>query len=293
MRTSLVFLLIAASCSVQQNNATADQKPVFTDLIETDPAQITVEVRFVTASPTVFEQLKTQDLIRTEQPATTPTLPSSSDEELAQQGGIQLVSAKTIIEQRQPVFIRSLTKQQMSQFMRIAQSDERSNIMFAPKVTVFDQQEAMIQDTTQRPFVVGLTKAGSEYQPRIETVDNGIKVALKATVKNADVKNADVRLDLAIRMSDVQHVTTRNAGPEGTAIQVPSVKATTVELSALLSEGKTLAIYGLPFDRQVILTQPVPYVGKVPYVGRLFKNTSAATEHHEILVLITPRIIKP
>ena len=288
MRTSLIFLLVATSCCAQESNTTGDQKPVFTDLIDTDSAQIAIEVRFVTASPGVFEQLKAQDLIRTEHTVTTPTLPSSSDEELAKLGGIQLVSATTVIEARQPVFIRSLSETQMIQFLRIAESDERSNIMFAPRMTVFDQQEAVIQDTTQRPFVVGLTRAGAEYQPQIETVDDGIKVALKASVKNADV-----RLDLAIKMSDVQHVTSRNAGPEGTAIQVPSVKTTAVELSAMLDEGKTLAIYGLPHDRQVTRTLPVPYVGKVPYVGRLFKNTAAATEHHDILILITPRIVKP
>ena len=279
---------MTATCGAQESNATGDQKPVFTDLVEADAAKIAIEVRFVTASPTVFEQLKKQDLIRTEQPLSTQTLPNSSDEELEQRGGIQLVSATTVLEQRQPVFVRSLTEQQMKQFLRTAESDERSNIMFAPKVTVFDQQEAVIQDTTQRPFVVGLTKAGAEYEPQIETTDDGIKVALRATVKNSDV-----RLDLAIRMSDIQHVTTRNAGPEGTSIQVPSVKTTAVELSALMNEGKTLAIYGLPFDRQVTQTQPVPYVGKVPYVGRLFKNSAAATEHHDLLILITPRIIKP
>lgn len=288
MRTCLMFLLFTATCCAQEGNVTGDQKPIFTDFVDVDAPQITIEVRFVTASPTVFEQLKQQDLIRTEQPSTEATLPNSSDEELAQHGGIQLVSATTVIERRQPVFVRSLTEPQMKQFLQIAQGDEDSNVMFAPKVTVFDQQEATIQDTVQRPFVVGLTKAGAEYQPQIETVDDGIKVALRATVKSSDV-----RLDLAIRMSDIQHVMTSNAGPEGTAIQVPSVKATAIELSALLEEGKTLAIYGLPNDRQVTQTQAVPYVGKVPYVGRLFKNTAAATLHQNILILITPRIIKP
>jgi len=288
MRTLLAFLLIIASCGAQQTNVSGYQQPLFTKLADKDLAQITIEVRFVAASPAVFQQLKMRDLIRIQQPATTPTLPNSSDKELAEQGGIQLISSKTIVEQNQPVFIKSLNAEQTKQFIQIAQSDARSNIMFAPKVTVFDRQEAMIQNTTQRPFVVGLTKAESQYQPEIQTIDDGIKVALKATVKDTNI-----RLDLAIRMADIERVSTKNAGPEGTAVQIPSVKATTVKLSALLNKGRTLAIYGLPLDRHVTLEQPVPYVGKVPYVGRLFKNAAAVTEHHEILVLITPRIAQP
>ena len=61
MRTSLVLLLMTATCGAQESNATGDQKPVFTDLVEADAAKIAIEVRFVTASPIVFEQLKMQN----------------------------------------------------------------------------------------------------------------------------------------------------------------------------------------------------------------------------------------
>lgn len=288
MRMVLLVLLTAVTCRAQAPNSIGNQKPEFVNRVAGDGSQISVEVRFVTATPQLFEQLKADDLIRSQQPKKSQILPNSSDEELAQQGGIQLVSATTVVEQRQPVFVRSLTEAQTRKFIQVVESDERSNILFAPKVTLFDQQDAVIQDTTHRPFVVGLKEAGADYQPQIETVDDGIKVAMKTTVKGRDV-----RLDLAIRLSEITSVMTQSAGPKNVSIQVPSVKATTVELSALLAEGKTLAIYGLHKDRQIRQQQPVPYVGKVPYVGRLFKNTALATESVDLLVLITPRIVKP
>lgn len=288
MRTGIIFLLIAASASAQSSDVTSEMQSAFHDFMESNQAQISIDVRFVTASPTVLAHLKTQDLIRTEQPNIQDDLPDSSDEQLAQQGGIELVSATTIVEEREPVFIRALSDQQMSQFMQIAQSDPNSNIMFAPKITVFDQQKAVIQDTTQRPFVVGLTKVGTEYEPQIKSVDDGIKVALKAAVKNTDV-----RLDLAIKLSDIQDVSTRDAGPEGTMIQIPSVKATKVELSALLAKGETLAIYGLTFNRKSQQTRGVPYIENVPYVGRLFSKTEVAAVDQNLLILVTPRITAP
>lgn len=286
MRIALILMLSCVSGVAQETSTRGSQKPDFTDLYDADAPQVVIEVRFLTGPDEVFRRLKSEDLIRTAVQKPQRVLPTSSDEELQQQGGIQLVSATTVVRKNEPVFVRSLTDAQTQRLIQAVQGDQRSSVMFAPKVTMFDKQEAEIRDSTQRPFVVGLKKKGSAHQPEIEPVTEGICIGMRSTAKGQNV-----RLDLAIDISDIQDVQTKNAGPEGTMVQVPTVHTTDIQLSALVNAGKTLAISGFGRVREVREQRAVPVLGKVPYVSRMFKNTAVGREYEEMMILITPRVL--
>lgn len=286
MRVALIVMLSCVSGMAQETSVSGSQKPDFTDLYNADTPQIVIEVRFLSGPDEVFRPIKSEDLIRTAKQKAQRILPASSDAELQQQGGIQLVSATTVVKKNEPVFVRSLTDAQTRRLIQTVQGSQRANVMFAPKVTMFDKQEAEIRDSTQRPFVVGLKKKGSAHQPEIEEYSDGICIGMRSTAKGKNV-----RLDLAIDISDIQDVWTKSAGPEGTAVQVPSVHTTDIQLSALVQEGKTLAISGFGRQHEVRQEQAVPVLGKVPYVSRMFKNTSVGREYQEMMILITPRVL--
>jgi hypothetical protein len=71
-------------------------------------------------------------------------------------------------------------------FVRAAQGDRRSNIMFAPKVTLFNGSFGFVQSALQRPFVVSLTPVASAfnigYQPQIQTFLDGTSLFVQAVV---------------------------------------------------------------------------------------------------------------
>jgi type II secretory pathway component GspD/PulD (secretin) len=79
-----------------------------------------------------------------------------------------------------------------------AQGDRRSNLLFAPKVTLFNGQIAQVSDQTQRPYVIGqqpIVGFGSVgYQPIIQTLPDGISLTVLAVI-SADRRY--VRLSLA------------------------------------------------------------------------------------------------
>ena len=71
-------------------------------------------------------------------------------------------------------------------FINAAQADKRSNIMFAPKVTLFNGQSATVADFVQKPFVTGFTPIvgfGSiGFQPNISLVPDGVTLGVAAVV---------------------------------------------------------------------------------------------------------------
>ena len=252
--------------------------------------QICIEFRTLTARPNDLASMKVGHLVRTQPVAIKPKPPTISDDELRSSGGIQLVSATRVVEQKQPVFVRRLSDKQAFELLRGAQRNERVNMLFAPKVTLFDSQEAEISDTTQRPFVVALKRTDRGVEPVVRVHEDGVRTAVRATVKDGRV-----RLDVAITHSDITSVETRTIGTDDRKmlkVQVPKVETDKVRLSAMVEDGATLAICGFRRMREVRQEQPI-LGGKVPVISGMFKNVGIAREPEEMVWLITPRVIVP
>ena len=279
MRSLLILLALTASVHAQSS------PPAPGASLADDTPQIQIEVRFLSGPPEMFANLKSVRHVRRAVHDDKLALPDLSDSSLDQSGGVQLVSARTTVEQRQPVAVRTLTDDAVRSLVRDSQASAEANILSAPKVVVFDGQAAEIKDTTLRPFVVGLAPDGSAAEPQVETVSEGTQMRIRARVRGEAV-----RLDVALRLAQIDDVRTSELVPGMAAIQIPSVASSEIQLSALVPQGETLAVCG--FQTSTETTNAAPSVlQKVPYVSRLFKSRSA--EHQELMILLTPRLVTP
>ena len=288
MRTLLLIGLFAASCSAQDSATLprAEVVPSGHDFPNADSPQISVECVLLTASANVFRQLKPDAVIRASPQRPELTLPSVTDAELLQGGGIRLVSARSVVEKQQPIFIETISADAKQQMIDQLQGDERSNTIFAPKVTLFDRQTAQICDTTTRPFVVGMQRQGESFSPQVHGLVEGTQVVIRGQVRGND----RVRLDLRLRLSNINDVAVINGGPANLSVQVPEVTAFDTQASAVVKTGETLAIWGV--QRENRITVGTPITRNVPYVSRLFKATETATSRESFLYLITPTIVR-
>ena len=176
-----------------------------------------------------------------------------------------------------PVFDSTITEQQAHELVESAQSDYRSNIMFAPKVTVFNGQIASIEDFIQRPFVTSMRladDAGHKMEPVVEMVGEGTQIELIADV----TEEIEIELQAIVNLSHIQKVELANlpfASPDNpkanVTIQVPSVNRTLIRSSVRLSRDQSLLI-------------AVPQVFSAD--GDKKDYSTAAT-----LIMLTPRII--
>lgn len=205
-------------------------------------------------------------------------------------------------------------------FLEAAQGDARSNIMQAPKVTLFDGQIANINDTTSRPFVTGIIPVVGDFavaqQPVIVVLAEGTQLNVQAVVSE---DKRFVRLTLVPMFTQIVDVDTftyegsrrttsssetRDPGTDavvdqddrdeiivGTTVQQPSFAFTSVGTTVSVPDGGTILLGGIKRLRENRNEIGVPMLSKIPYVNRLFRNVGIGREANSLMMMVTPRII--
>lgn len=223
-------------------------------------SQIVVTTRFVSAREGEFERFGVRWSVAEStigRPGDELADASSSeggDSLLRNEGPLsqkQRITAKTIIETSSPVLYSVLDAPQSRRLLEWAQANERTNVVRAPRVTVFNGQRVDINDLSQRPFVTGLTRVPHEngelsdaFQPIIRVVEEGTRLRLRPAL------GEDERVSLAcsVTFSSVRKVETvaipQGAGIKAPMIQVPEVASTTIASALDIPLGATLAISG-------------------------------------------------
>lgn len=219
-----------------------------------------------------------------------------------------------------------LSDLEMFFFMNAAQGDQRTNVLQAPRVTMFDGQFASISDSVQRPFVTSLIPVVADFavaqQPVIVVLNEGTVLNVQAT---CSPDKRFVRLTLNPTFSQIDRVdtftfegsrttrtnSTRNGNNilnptngevdstdddreeiiAGTTVQQPTFAFTNISTTVSVPDGGTILLGGIKRMREGRVERGVPILSKIPYVNRLFKNTSIGRETSTLMMTVTPRII--
>lgn len=132
----------------------------------------------------------------------------------------------------------------------LAQGDRRTSVLQAPKVTIFNGQEATIADCTQRPFVVGVfQRAAGATEPKVVVLEEGTKINVRAV---ANQNRENVHLEASLDMRALGDVTTASTSYRGAqvSIQVPSVNRRSIDVAADVEDGQTLLVGCIPTGKQ-------------------------------------------
>jgi len=205
-------------------------------------------------------------------------------------------------------------------FIQAAQGDNRTNVMQAPKVTLFDGQSASIQDVSQRPFVTSIRPVVGDFavaqQPIIVVLNEGTELNVQAVV--SDDKRF-VRLTLVPFFSQIGDVDTftftgsstsrsssqttdPNTGEpieeddqevttQGSTVQLPTFAFTSVNTTVSVPDGGTILLGGIKRLREGRGERGLPILSKLPYINRLFRNTAIGRDASSLMLMVTPRII--
>jgi bla regulator protein BlaR1 len=160
-----------------------------------------------------------------------------------------LMEVEHRVEEYQPVAVAKLDEKQATELIAVAQGNRRANVLNAPKVTIFNGQEAIIADCTQCPFVIGVNPIVGEQavamQPKIEIIEEGTKITLRA-IQSPDMKT--IRLKQRMDMCSVGEVETATASVHGqeVTIQIPQVERHVLNVDTEIKNGQTLLVGCLP-----------------------------------------------
>ena len=157
------------------------------------------------------------------------------------------------------------------------ESTGEGKVISTPRVSALDNKEAKIEQGVSIPFATSQAGGATNVQfvdaklslivtPHA-TPDNKIFMKIKAT-KNAP----DTSL--------------LGAGGQ------PSIRKNEAETEILLSDGETAVIGGILIIDRGSTIQKIPFFGDIPLIGWLFRSKSSREEKRELLIFITPRVVK-
>jgi general secretion pathway protein D len=75
-------------------------------------------------------------------------------------------------------------------------------------------------------------------------------------------------------------------------IDSPTIQQRRIETSVAVHDGESLALGGLIQDNRNVTSRGVPYLSKIPLLGEAFKSKNKVVGRTELLVLITPRVVR-
>ncbi|MDY6941053.1 MAG: AMIN domain-containing protein [Cyanobacteriota bacterium] len=165
-----------------------------------------------------------------------------------------------------------------------------AKILTDPTLVIQEGQRANVnltQQVVQRINVEFIdTDAGTRESREVEFADVGLQLAV--SVQRID-DNGFVTVDVEPTVSSpVQTVDLGDDTGEVTLVQSRSVDSGSIRMR----DGQTLILSGIIQDSDRTTVSKVPILGDIPLIGALFRNTSRENTRSEVIVLLTPNIIR-
>jgi len=159
-----------------------------------------------------------------------------------------------------------------------------TRILSNPQIAVVDGQEASIKVVEDQPYKEIALESGTTNEVGITYLFKEVGVTLSVTPKINDEEYISV--DIKPEISTISQW--YDGDPqEGT----PVIKKSTAQTSVIVKNGVTIIIGGLITDRKDTNETSVPFLGKIPLIGRLFRSESVVVRNTETVVFMTPRIV--
>lgn len=159
-----------------------------------------------------------------------------------------------------------------------------ANLLANPRIRVRNREKAKIHVGDRVPYSTTTTSATTSLVTQnITYLDVGLKLEVEPQVFLDD----DVLIKVALEVSSVVKDV-----PLGNGLTVPQVGTRNASTTLSLKNGETQILAGLIRDDEKLGTSRLPGLGDIPVLGRLFSNESSEAEKTEILLSITPYIVR-
>jgi len=160
-----------------------------------------------------------------------------------------------------------------------AQAESRGEIVSSPRVITANQQEATIKQGVEIPY----QQSASSGATTISFKD----AVLLLKVKPLITPDNRIILDLDISDDAVGSVVVASGG-----VNVPAIDTRAIKTEVLVGDGQTVVLGGILSTTHTDDETKIPWLGDIPILGNLFKTTTKTNNKDELLIFVTPKIIR-
>ena len=145
----------------------------------------------------------------------------------------------------------------------------------SPRVITTDQQEAVIESGVEIPY----QQATSSGATAVEFKDALLSLRVTPRITPDD----KILLDLSVNQDS-------RGSPD--VLGVPPINTRSVQTQVMVDNGETVVLGGVYTQTDDTTVNKVPFFGDLPYLGFLFRNSSNEARKDELLIFVTPSILK-
>lgn len=167
--------------------------------------------------------------------------------------------------------------------INLKQQDSDANILANPRIRARNHEKAKILIGERVPNITSTATATGFVSESINYVDVGLKLDVEPTI----YLDNDVAIKVSLEVSNIVSQIQTKAG--SVAYQIGTRTASTV---LRLKDGENQVLAGLINDEDRKSAGKVPGLGELPVVGRLFGSTADNNQKTEIVLSITPRLVR-
>jgi type IV pilus assembly protein PilQ len=160
------------------------------------------------------------------------------------------------------------------------ESDNRGKVVSSPRVVTGDNQKAHIEQGTEIPYVTP------------GTANNPATVSFKKAVLRLDVTPQITPDNRIIMTVEIRKDSVGQLVPTGNGGFIPSIDTRNVLTQISVNNGDTAVIGGIYEESITNSVDKVPFLGDLPFLGYLFKTTGRTSDKQELLIFLTPRVVK-
>ena len=238
--------------------------------------QINIAVKFIETKLTTEERLGINWDLRA-----SLTGPSIQEDANVVESLIEI--GTTVLSGGNQLRLATLSIPVFSALMEAMGSDDDTRLLQEPQVTTFENTTAEIGIGTSYPVLIPGSDATAFGAETYQFEDIEINVSLSVTPRI----NEDIYVSL--NLTATVQALVGFAGPN-TDRPIISDRSTTTRV--MVANGETLLIGGLIFDQVNESETSTPIVGSIPFLKKFFTHKRTTTEQRELLIFITPNIIK-
>ncbi len=162
------------------------------------------------------------------------------------------------------------------------QEQGRGEVISNPRIVTSNQKEAVIKQGREIGYVT-VTGTGGQLTPTVNFKEALLELKVTPTITN----DGRVFLNLNVKKDELDGFV--SAGSFG---DVPQIAKREVNTAILVDDGQTVVIGGVyEFSDSTELSK-VPFLGDLPVIGNLFRNKSRAKTKAELLIFVTPKVMR-
>lgn len=184
---------------------------------------------------------------------------------------------------------------EVSSILRAVEKSEQSQVVQSQMLSVHDSQRAYVTVINQRAYIQDFDVEVAQFQavadPTVNVLSEGIVLDVRPTIlDNRKWLRLEIQPTVARIVSLRSFSTTLGGNTAPVEFQLPELEVQSVNTSAFLPDGGSLLLGGLSRIRNIERRAEVPWIGRIPLLGFLFKSEGYNDERESLMIVVKATI---